>query len=145
MSRAASRIFGVGVVCSLVVATACVCAGVWAVVGFPVSALEGLPVGNKMLVAYRFVGCDVRVATMPPVEVFLGPTTGPTENTIALDKSNRAWGGIDHWLKVPAVDVSLWWPFACSLVLPTIALVRRLRRRRRGIAGFELVGRDPGS
>src|SRR5256885_5575793 len=133
MSPASHRMFQLGVGVSITLAVATVGAGVWALVGAPFNAIEGPPVGNKQLAAYHFTATEFRVATVTEEEVFL---SFDSLNLPALAASYRRWGGKDHWLKVPAVEVNLWWAFACSVALPGITLARRVRRRQSSRSGL---------
>jgi hypothetical protein len=136
MSPALHRIYQFGVGISILLAVATMSAGAWAFARGPFSIYDGVPLGNKQLVAYRYEAAKFRVATVTEEEVFLSPDS---QNYPALWASYRRWGGRDHWLEVPAVDVSLWWPLGCSFVLPAVALARRVRQTRPRGAGFPVI------
>ena len=131
MPTAAARpFFSIGIVLSVLLAAASVGMAVYSLrISFqaPFAIGEGLPLGNKELLAYRR-GVDVRVAAVARLPVYLA----------SQPSTNQRWGGPDHPLEVPAFDLSLWWPFALSLVLPGVHLLRRRRRHD----GFPVLPRS---
>ncbi len=118
------RAFRVGLVLSIVVGLSAVALGVRGSRRFAI--LEGISIGNKQLVCYRD-GIDFRVATIE-FGVFPG-------DPVVAGEVYREWGSPGNWLKIPGFDVSLWWAFGLSLVMPVIWV---LRRRTRG-GGFAVV------
>lgn len=119
---AATRIFHVGVVLSVLLGMLSLVAGVWAAREF--RPWDGLPLGNKELIGYRN-GADFRIATITPLPIYLTPWHGAAARDRALARINQRWGRPDHWLNVPDFGLSLWWPFLLSLVLPITWFVRR--------------------
>ncbi|MGN6505086.1 MAG: hypothetical protein ACTHM6_05925 [Tepidisphaeraceae bacterium] len=86
------------------------------------------PVGNKAMALFR-EGVDFRVS------LYSHPPQGTPED--------QEWGNPDHWLRLPAVEFSLWWPFGMSIVAPAWwAVARRRRKQTRGFA--VVVRRDAG-
>jgi hypothetical protein len=130
---------------SLLIAAACLIAGVWIAVwphvqtSPPPGVLilrDGWPVGNKELFGYR-TGADVRLTSRPRLELILYPVLVPNAETRAVWDWNARWGGPSHWLKIPEFNVSLWWPFALSLIMPAFWLLRS--RHRPTETGFPVM------
>lgn len=93
-------------------AAVCVAAALWGWSADPL--LEpGVSVGNKELFVFR-AGFDFRVALMPPAPVFGLRADAPTAPQFGAEEA--AWGRPNHWLPLPEIDFSLWWPFALSWV-----------------------------
>jgi hypothetical protein len=110
----------IGAVLSVLIGMGSVAAGVWGArdklrFGFPIA--NGYPLGNKEICAYRR-GADFRIRSFEALAIFLLQTEARTAAQIAAE--DAAWGRPNHWLKVPEFDLSLWWVFGGSMVLPGI-------------------------
>src|SRR5688572_9265839 len=117
MSPAATRLFKIGLMVSIVIGIASACAVVWAGTRTPGVLDDGLPIGNKRVSAYRR-GPDFRITTEKiVVEIFLSPPATP-DAVLRAAAWNAAWGHPQHWLNIPVFSLSLWWPLALSGILP---------------------------
>jgi hypothetical protein len=117
---------------AVMLAAGCVAAAVW---GWSADQLlePGIAVGNKELFVFR-EGFDFRVALLPPSPVFGLRADAPTAAQLAAEEV--AWGRPNHWLRLPEIDFSLWWPFALSSA--TLGFSSLARRPRAG-RGFPLT------
>ena len=128
MSPVAKRLINIAAIPAVVLAAACIfMAGRTVAVEHPFE--EGMALGNKELVTFRS-GYDFRVGPVTPAPIFGLRMRAPTEAELAAEEA--MWGRPKHWLRLPSMDFSLWWPFSASVSVLGLWVVARRSRARRG-------------
>lgn len=124
-----SRAYSFGLVGSVMLFVSTVAAATCTIY-FDLPFSEGLWIGHRELVLWQD-GADIRFAAQDPMPIFGLATTDEGMRDLAdgigFDTNPRL-----RWLTLPRFEVSLWWPFTLSLVLPAIHLTRRSRTCERG-------------
>jgi hypothetical protein len=132
MTLPGSRVPRIAATFAAAVAIACVSLAGWGAVSDSAGA-GGVAVGNKVFVAFRD-GVDFRVGLRRPAPV-LGLFS--VEALAAEETLFGPRGHAGHWLRLPEVEFSLWWPFWASVgVVGVWAIARRPRAGR----GFPVTG-----
>lgn len=140
VSQRVSRFFHVLTLGSAIVAAVCFGAGVWAARSGPTDHLfavicdNGVPAFNQKIYGYRN-GLDIRLSVTKPIRfggIHIYDEAMNRIDVMGRPHADDEWGQPNYWLKLPAFEFSLWPPFAASVVLPLIRLVRPRRSTARG-------------